>query len=355
MTEKLAHIQGLTDVDLSLKEAKPTVDVRLNRELTAQAGLSLERIGAALRPLVAGDAATTWKAPDGENYDVRVRLAPGARETAADLAALHFAGSADPVSGRPRMIPLAQIAEVHETLGPTQINRRALSREIALTAGLAERPLAEVSAEIEAALQDIALPPGYRFDIYGASRDMAESGAYAVSALLLAVVFIYMVLASQFGSFGQPLAIMSSLPLSLIGVMAALLVAGSTLNIFSIIGVIMLMGLVTKNAILLIDFVNHLRGQGMERTAALMEAGRVRLRPILMTTFAMVAGMAPLVLTTSEGAEQRAPMAHAIIGGVITSTLLTLVVVPVVFTYLDDLAAKLRRRRRGAESAPAVG
>ncbi len=351
VTEKLSHIQGLTDIDLSLKEAKPTVEVKLNRELTAQAGLSLERIGAALRPLIAGDAATTWKAPDGENYDVRVRLAPGERESAADLAALHFAGSSDPATGRPRMIPLAQVADVKETLGPTQINRRALAREIALTASLAGRPLAEVSAEVDAALKGIALPPGYRFDMYGASRDMAESGAYAASALMLAVVFIYMVLASQFGSFTQPLAIMSSLPLSLIGVMAALLVAGSTLNIFSIIGVIMLMGLVTKNAILLVDFVNHLRANGMERTAAIMEAGRVRLRPILMTTFAMVAGMAPLVLTSTEGAEQRAPMAHAIIGGVITSTLLTLVVVPVVFTYLDDWATRLKRRWRGEYDA----
>jgi hydrophobic/amphiphilic exporter-1 (mainly G- bacteria), HAE1 family len=344
VTEKLARIRGLADVDLSLKEAKPTLDVRLNRELAAQAGLSVERIGLALRPLIAGDAATTWKAPDGENYDVRVRLAPGERETAADLVALHFAGSTDPATGRPRMIPLAQVAEVRATLGPTQINRRALAREIALTAGLAGRPLAEVSGEIAAALKDIPLPPGYRFDLGGASKDMAESGGYAVSALLLAVVFIYMVLASQFGSFVQPLAIMSSLPLSLIGVMAALFVAGSTLNIFSIIGVIMLMGLVTKNAILLVDFVNHLRGGGMERAAAIVEAGRVRLRPILMTTFAMVAGMAPLVLTSSEGAEQRAPMAHAIIGGVITSTLLTLIVVPVVFTYLDDWAARVGRR-----------
>ena len=351
VTEKLGHIRGLTDIESSLKEAKPTIDVKLNRELTAQAGLSLERIGAALRPLIAGVAATTWKAPDGENYDVRVRLAAGARENAADLGALHFAGSVDPATGRPRMIPLAQVADLKETLGPTQINRRALTREIALMAGLAGRPLGDVSAEIKTALKGIALPPGYRFDMYGASRNMAETSTYAVSALLLAVIFIYMVLASQFGSFTQPLAIMSSLPLSMIGVMAALFLTGSTLNMFSIIGIIMLMGLVTKNAILLVDFVNHLRRQGMERTAAIIEAGRVRLRPILMTTFAMIAGMMPLALSFREGSEQRAPMAHAIIGGVITSTLLTLVVVPVVFTYLDDWTTRLKRRWRGEENA----
>ena len=162
---------------------------------------------------------------------------------------------------------------------------------------------------------------------------------------VLAMVLLYMVLASQFGSFTQPLAIMSSLPLSLIGVMLALLLTHSTLNIFSVIGVIMLMGLVTKNAILLIDFVNKARKEGMARAAAIAEAGRVRLRPILMTTFAMVFGMLPLALSVGEGSESRAPMAHAIIGGVIASTLLTLVVVPVIFTWFDDFVTWLMSRK----------
>lgn len=347
VTAKLQAIPGIADLDSSLKDAKPSLDVRINRELAAQAGLSVERIGAALRPLIAGDAATSWKAPDGENYDVRVRLPATERTSASQLGALPFAGSLEAGSSRPRMIPLSQLADIDAAFSPTQINRRALTREVAITAGLAGRPLAEVSRDIDKALKDIALPPGYRFDLSGASKDMAESAGYAGSALLLAVIFIYMVLASQFGSFTQPLAIMTSLPLSLIGVMLALLFAGSTLNIFSIIGVIMLMGLVTKNAILLIDFTNHLRREGMARAEAIVEAGSVRLRPILMTTFAMVAGMVPLVFTGSEGAEQRAPMAHAIIGGVITSTLLTLIVVPVAFTYLDDWAEKAKRRWRG--------
>jgi HAE1 family hydrophobic/amphiphilic exporter-1 len=191
------------------------------------------------------------------------------------------------------------------------------------------------------------LPAGYRFETGGANKDMAESASYAVAALALAVVFIYIILASQFGSFLQPLAIMTSLPLSLIGVFLALLIWRSTLNIFSIIGVIMLMGLVTKNAILLVDFVNQQRKAGMERTQALIEAGRVRLRPILMTTFAMVFGMLPLALAMGEGSEQRAPMAHAVIGGVITSTMLTLIVVPVVFTYLDSFGAWVKRKLLG--------
>jgi HAE1 family hydrophobic/amphiphilic exporter-1 len=181
---------------------------------------------------------------------------------------------------------------------------------------------------------------------------MQESFAYALSALALGVVFIYMILASQFRSFLQPLALMSSLPLTLIGVVLALLMFRSTLNMFSIIGVVMLMGLVTKNAILLIDFAIRSRADGMPRTQALLHAARVRLRPILMTTLAMIFGMLPLALALSEGAEQRAPMGQAVIGGVITSSLLTLVVVPVIYCYLDDLAAWARRRTRRA--VPAV-
>jgi HAE1 family hydrophobic/amphiphilic exporter-1 len=186
----------------------------------------------------------------------------------------------------------------------------------------------------------------------GSSKDIQETLGYAVIALALAVVFIYLILASQFGSLVQPVAIMMSLPLSLIGVLLALLIAGSTLNMLSIIGFVMLMGLVTKNAILLIDFVNQGLTRGETRVHAILEAGRIRLRPILMTTFAMVFGMIPLALGVGEGSEQRAPMAHAVIGGIITSTLLTLVVVPVIYTYLDDLSIFVRRRfkRPGVDS-----
>ena len=179
------------------------------------------------------------------------------------------------------------------------------------------------------------LPQGYSFAVQGSNKDMAESIGYAVTALVLAVVFIYMLLGSQFNSFLYPIAIMASLPLSLIGVFFALFIFGSTLNIFSIIGIIMLMGLVCKNAILLIDFIKEAIANGQSRHQAIMQAGQTRLRPILMTTMAMVMGMIPLAIGIGEGAEQQAPMAHAIIGGV-TSTLLTLIVVPVIYTYLDD-------------------
>jgi hydrophobic/amphiphilic exporter-1 (mainly G- bacteria), HAE1 family len=184
----------------------------------------------------------------------------------------------------------------------------------------------------------VSFPPGYRYQFGGSTKNMNESFAYAISALVLAIVFIYMVLASQFKSFLQPLALMTALPLTLIGVVLALLMFRSTLSMFSVIGVVLLMGLVTKNAILLVDFAIRSREEGLERTEALLLAAKVRLRPILMTTLAMIFGMVPLAFALSEGSEQRAPMGQAVIGGVITSSLLTLVVVPVMYCYMDDLA-----------------
>jgi multidrug efflux pump subunit AcrB len=190
-----------------------------------------------------------------------------------------------------------------------------------------------------------------RFDVGGDAQQMAETMAGAATALGIAVIFIYLVLASQFGSFLQPIAIMVSLPLSLIGVLIALLVTGSTLNIFSVIGVVMLMGLVTKNAILLVDFTNHGQRAGHSQHDAILAAGQVRLRPILMTTLAMVFGMLPMAIGVGDGGESQAPMGRAVIGGVITSTLLTLVVVPVAYTYLDNLGKRAARYFRGKEEA----
>ncbi len=200
----------------------------------------------------------------------------------------------------------------------------------------------------------MSFPPGYRYKFSGSTKDMAESFGYAVSALVMAVIFIYMILASQFKSFLQPLALMTSLPLTLIGVVLALMMFRSSLSMFSVIGVVMLMGLVTKNAILLVDFAIRARDDGMERAEALLLAAKVRLRPILMTTLAMIFGMVPLAFALTEGSEQRAPMGQAVIGGVITSSLLTLVVVPVVYCYMDDLASWLRARFAGRPVPPKI-
>jgi HAE1 family hydrophobic/amphiphilic exporter-1 len=351
---EIRSIPGIVDLDTSSKPARPTIAVEIDRAVASDLGVGVAQIGAALRPLVAGEVATTWKAPDDENYDVRIRLPLEGRRGVEDLARLTIASSQLDPEGAPRMVPLRQVARLAPSEGPTQINRKNLAREVTISANVYGAPPGSVGLEVQRRVQTIAVPPGYRFVTGGATRDMQDSFGYALQALLLAVTFIYMILASQFRSFLQPVSIMASLPLSLIGVMLALLAWRSTLNMFSVIGFIMLMGLVTKNAILLIDFANQQRRAGVERTRALLAAAEIRLRPILMTTLAMVFGMLPLAISTGEGAEQRAPMAHAVIGGVIASTLLTLLVVPVLYAILDELVARVRGRPtvEPVESAP---
>jgi len=351
--DKVRTIPGLVDLDSSIKPNKPTIDVNVQREAANDLGLSLGSIGDQLRILVAGKTVTNWRAADDQTYDVNVRLAPDARRAMKDLERLPFTIGTN-LDGSPRVARLNQVAKVEEGTGPNQINRRDLMREVAINANVYNRSAGEVSADIRKAMETIQMPPGYRFQFGGSTKNMAESFDYAISALLLAVVFIYMILASQFKSFLQPMALMTALPLTLIGVVLALMLFGSSLSMFSVIGVIMLMGLVTKNAILLVDFAIRSRQPqeqpdgsvkpGLSRHDALLLAAEVRLRPILMTTLAMVFGMMPLAFALSEGSEQRAPMGQAVIGGVITSSLLTLVVVPVVYCYLDDLADWMKRK-----------
>lgn len=348
--QRLRRIPGVVDLDSSMKAQKPTISIQPRRDIGADLGVGVAQIGNALRPLLAGEAASSWRGPDDENYDVTVRLAPSDRGSSEDLSRLMLTSSQLNADGSPRMVPLRQVATVAPSLGANQINRRNLNREVEISANAVGRSAGQVNADIKQALDEMHWPPGYRYEIGGAAKNMKESFGYALSALALAIIFIYMILASQFASFLQPVAIMSALPLTLIGVFLALMSFRSTLNMFSIIGFIMLMGLVTKNAILLVDFANQSRQAGMERGAALLEAAHVRLRPILMTTLAMVFGMVPLAFGLSEGSEQRAPMGQAVIGGIITSSILTLVVVPVIYTYLDDFAAWAKRRRRPAEA-----
>ena len=336
--QRLSKVNGIVDLESSLKQPKSLVSLHINRAAASDAGLSIGQIGQALRPLLAGDNVTTFKDAQGNNIDVNVRLSDDNRQTIGQLKSIYLSSSKiDPVIGQPILVPLSQVAGFSEELGAAQINRRDLFREVMIQANTDGRPAGDIGDDIKKIQADMKLPAGYQFVVQGANKDMAESIGYATTALLLAVVFIYMLLGSQFNSFLYPVAIMASLPLSLIGVFFSLFIFGSTLNIFSIIGIIMLMGLVCKNAILLIDFIKQSLQEGMSRQQAIMTAGETRLRPILMTTAAMVVGMIPLALGLGEGSEQQAPMAHAIIGGVLTSTLLTLVVVPVIYTYLDDM------------------
>ena len=334
--QKLSNVNGLVDLESTLKQPKSMVNVTINREAANDAGLSIGQIGQALRPLLAGDNVSTFKDDNGNNIDVNVRLNDDNRQTISQLQSMYLSSSRMDSNGQPILIPLSQVANFSETLGAPQINRRSLFREVVVQANTDGRPAGDIGADITKIQNEMKLPPGYSFAVQGSNKDMAESIGYATTALGLAIVFIYMLLGSQFNSFLYPVAIMASLPLSLIGVFFALFLFGSSLNMFSIIGIIMLMGLVCKNAILLIDFIKESLSNGLSRTESIMLAGQTRLRPILMTTAAMVMGMVPLALGIGEGSEQQAPMAHAIIGGVITSTLLTLIVVPVIYTYLDD-------------------
>ena len=343
-------VAGLVDLDSSVKPNKPTLDIEVKREVASDLGLNLAQIGTSLRTLVAGQTVGNWRAPDDQTYDVKVRLAPEYRDQPQDLQNLPFTVGTQ-ADGSARIVHLNQVADIRAATGPNQINRRDLTREVAISGNVSGRSAGEVSKDIQVAMDRIVMPPGYSYKFSGSTKDMAEAFGYALSALVLAVVFIYMILASQFKSFLQPLALMTALPLTLIGVVLALMVFNSALSLFSIIGVVMLMGLVTKNAILLVDFAIRAREDGMARHEALLMAAKVRLRPILMTTLAMIFGMLPLALALSEGSEMRAPMGQAVIGGVITSSMLTLVVVPVVYCYMDDLAQWMRRHWGGDKAA----
>jgi len=353
LMDKMRTIKGLADMEYSQEGANPSTTVKINNELASDLGLSVQQIGNALRPFVAGDTVSHWLASDGQNYDVNVQLPKSGRQKVADLADLSLASSKFDANGKPVMIPLRQVVEFVPSSSPQVLKRQALQRRVAIYAGVQGRPAGDVDADVQKAIKSIDLPPGVRFDVAGNAQQMAETMGGAMMALGIAVIFIYLVLASQFGSFLQPIAIMVSLPLSLIGVLAALLITGSTLNIFSVIGFIMLMGLVTKNAILLVDFTNQRQREGLGQFEALMEAGKCACAPSDDDPGDGLRHAADGYRHGRRRANRQAPMGRAVIGGVITSTLLTLVVVPVAYTYLDSLGKRAARFFGGGERAHA--
>ncbi len=360
--ERVAKVPGIADMETSEKALNPALSIRLNNAAAADLGVSVQQVGATVRPLLAGQTVSYWLAPDGQNYEVNVQLPREGRQLASDLGNLYLSTNQRGPNGEQRMVPLRQVADIVESTSPQIIKRFDLQRRVALYANTEGRASGNVGDEVKKIADQMTLPPGYRFVVAGQQEDLQESSSALFASLGLAVIFIYLVLASQFASFTQPLAIMASLPFTLIGVLLALLLTGTTLNMLSMIGFVMLMGLVTKNAILLVDFANRARRSGVPLREALMSAGQVRLRPILMTTAAMIFGMLPLALGLGASGETQAPMGRAIIGGVITSTLLTLVVVPVIYTYLDRFSEwrKARRAARAgrvgtAADAPAPG
>jgi hydrophobic/amphiphilic exporter-1 (mainly G- bacteria), HAE1 family len=338
----IRNVPGLVDLKSSLEGRKPEYVIQLDRDLAANVGLSVGSLSNTLRTVLAGQTATSFEDASGVTHDVVVRVAPEYRTSYADLARVPVATTGINVRTlAPVMIPLGQVATIQPSGAPAEIKHLSLERMARIEGNYEGRALTQVMGDIRKRMATVALPAGYRIDIGGEQKDFAETTGYVLESLTLAVIFVYLILASQFGSFLQPLAIMLSLPLSIIGVLVALMLTGDTLNILSMIGVIMLMGLVVKNAILLVDFTNKAREQGATRRQALIDAGEIRFRPIIMTTSAMIFGMLPTALALGQGGEFRAPMARAVIGGLITSTLLTLIVVPVVYTYLDDFGSRV--------------
>ena len=330
LKQELGKVQGIVDLDTTYRGGKPEVEIVLDRERAADLGVPVASVGRVLRALVADDAVSELK-QGVDAFDIVVQLPQELRNEVDQLSNLQVRS----VSGA--LVDLASVVRVERGEGPAQIERQARQRQITVLAGLQGLPLGEAKNRLDEAAKGV-VPPALTTDYAGMADIMGESFKYMGLALILAIVLVYMILAAQFDSFVQPITIMLSLPLSLVGAFGALYVSRMTLNIFSMIGIIMLMGLVTKNAILLVDFTNHLRDSGEEMYEALVKAGIIRLRPIFMTTAAMIFGMIPVALAMSEGGETRAPMAVCVIGGLITSTALTLVVVPVVYTFLDRIA-----------------
>ncbi|GBF35249.1 acriflavin resistance protein [Desulfocucumis palustris] len=350
----MESIPGAVDVGSSYIPGKPEGKVQIKQDVAADLGISTAQIGDTLRTLFNGVVVSQYE--DGEDrVDVRVRLGDGQRKGLDDLSNIYLTSSIEPAGGGPHArIALSQVTEQSYATSPSKIRRFDRAKEIELSGNLDGISLGEFNKIFdERVKKEMPLPPGYSITASGESERMGDTFTSMGIALVTAILFIFFILASQFESYIDPFAIMFSIPMAIVGAIFGLLVMGSDLSLMSMIGIIMLMGLVTKNAILLIDFTKQRRTQGMERSEAIISAGLTRLRPIIMTSMAMIFGMLPLALALGSGAESRAPMAHAIIGGLIASTMLTLVVVPVMYTFLDDLKNKVYSVTRRSK-APAA-
>ncbi len=337
------------DVSTTLVSGQPEVIARVDRPRAADLGFSVGSVAMQVRGMVEGIVSGKLREGDHE-FDIRARLAPAFRNDAAAIAAapLHSPSGA--------VVPAGDLVRLVPGVGPSSIDREQRVRQAKVGVDLQGRPLGDVSADIQKAIDAVAIPPSVKVGFAGDVELMQETALGLVVALGLAVTFIYIVLASQFESFTEPLIIMLALPLAVVGALLMLLVTGNHLGMPAMIGIVMLMGLVTKNAILLVDLTNQLRREhGLGVVEALLQAGPVRLRPILMTTFAMILGMVPSSLGLGEGGEFRAPMSLATIGGLITSTLLTLVLVPVAYMLLDRLIARVKVWRRASSPALVKG
>jgi len=351
LLERVRTIPGIVDADTSYEATQPELRINIDRARAADLGVTIDSLASSMRLLVGGEEVSRYKEGD-EQYVVRLRLDEPFRNNPAAMGQLLIPSSTQ------GSVRVSDVSELRFEPGPASIDRYNRQRQVTLYANLDKLPLGDAITAAKAEVDKLDLAPGYQA-IFGASaRTFSEASNDFVIAILLAVAFIYMVLASQFNSFIHPLTIMTALPLSLPAGLLTLLVFDRTLNVYSAIGLMMLFGIVKKNSILQVDYTNTLRAQGMERHEAIIAANHVRLRPILMTTISIIAGMIPIALGRGAGAGSRSSMALCIIGGQILCLLLTLLITPVVYSYFDDLRewkpSRLFQRLRGKPVEPAV-
>ncbi len=334
--EAIRDVPGIVDLDRSTTPGKPEMHIDVDRQTAVRNGLSTGAVGSTVRTLVNGTTVSRYR-ETGREADIVVRLRSEDRARLDDVLSLTLP------SATGQMVPLRNVAQLTPSTGPSSIRRLNRQPQIAIGANFVDRTQSAVQRDVNARLAQLTLPADITITAGGQTTLMNESFGSLLVSMLLAVIFVYMVLASQFGSFTQPFVLMLALPLSILGAFLALLIVRFSFDMTAMIGIIMLMGLVTKNSILLVDFTNRLRQQGMTRDEALLTAGPIRLRPILMTTLSLILGMLPVAFGLGAGGSFRAPMAVAVIGGLITSTLLTLVLVPVAYSILDVLLQRLKR------------
>jgi len=336
LMSRIRPIPGLVDLQSSQEAGKPELRINLDRDRVSDLGVNVADVAMTMRTFIDGEVVSRYKEGD-EEYDIRLQVAENYRQDPGSLGMLAVPSGKE-IPGRDRfVVPLNHIADIEPAAGPAEIKRYDRMREIRINGSVIDRSTGEVRNDIQLVMDSMQLASGYNIGHVGEAEWMAESFRNILMALVLAVIFIYLVLASQYNSFVDPLSIMMSQPLAIVGAMVSLLIFGSNFSIISLIGIVMLMGLVTKNAILLIDFVKQRRGQGMERNEAILAAGPIRFRPIMMTALSTILAALPLAIGVGSGAELRAPISRAVIGGMISSTFLTLLVIPVVYTYFDDM------------------
>lgn len=328
LVERMSKLEGLTDIKSSTEGGNPELQITFDRERLANLGLTLGEVAPVVRSKVQGAIATDIQRED-RKIDIRMRSEEEYRNSAQDLLQLTVYQSGKTA------IPLGAVATVEEVEGPAEIRRSEGERVAVVTANLAGGDLGTVSEQIADTLEEMSLPSGYEWRIGGQRQEMETSFASMRLAILLAIFMVYLVMASQFESLLHPFVILFSVPFALIGLLATLYVTDTTVSIVVLIGAILLAGIVVNNAIILVDYTNQLRREGASKLGALRQAGEVRLRPILMTTATTVLGLLPMALGLGEGSELRSPMALTVIGGLVTSTALTLLIIPAVYSLLD--------------------